>query len=918
MTYPRKSDSTRKFFEVASRHIRPLVAVTVLVALVLGGLFSVVANTDEPQFDPEGEIYTLQAKADATLVTESTIGSATFLVEATNGGDVLTAAAFREWQAASDRVRVNHRDNLLERFDAELGSSVPGVVSIVDIVADNLPNGLEDATDEEVKTTLASILSDDSASSSFRFTLSEQATATTGPSGTVIWTSPAFTTSVVYDIADFEDEATSEVWLRTVQEDFRQDASVTDSIGVAIDINTTFDEAAMASAPFIFLAVSLIVMLIAVVHRSYWSAAVVAAGLGVTMLTYNGIVALVGLKMGSMLLSFIVPIALISFGVDFYIHGSGRVREMQIEGMDRRSAYPAGMKAVFTAMLLAVTTSVAAFLANAFSGTEAIFEFGIAAAIGLIVAYLVLGLMAPKVLVAIEESVGSNKVLGRSLWAYRAAMLPMAIVAGLAVTLAAIQPAIGTFAIAGILILILVLPVALTRRRNRKAAQSGVLADDIIRGSAQGLTAAGKVVHGVAKWRRITLPIALGLGSLGVVAALQVDSGFELRDFLPSDVDFIESVDRAGEHFPSSGVGTGMVYVEGDLTQPANLKAIEAAVEQIDASTADFGRNSGGELLVGTTAVDAVRMVMTSPTAAAGVADSTGTALTDNDSDGLPDTAAQIQAVYDHIAVNGIVSDGAVIMAAEDVPQVVATLDDGGQATAIVVQIGSFADREIIQPAWDTLESAADHLNATTTGLTTVGATGEIITQFNSIEAFSRSMMVSLPIAVALALLIAGMILRSLRYAFAAVTPIAFVVIGVYAFMYLAGYQINVITAMFAAIAVGVGIDFSTHFTARFREEMALDSRRLEALRRTGTGTGGALVLSATTSVLGFTIMAFAPMPLFATFGVLTAVMIALALAASLLVLPSILAFLAPEPRMKPDPIVSPEDEPQRELVPVG
>ena len=63
----------------------------------------------------------------------------------------------------------------------------------------------------------------------------------------------------------------------------------------------------------------------------------------------------------------------------------------------------------------------------------------------------------------------------------------------------------------------------------------------------------------------------------------------------------------------------------------------------------------------------------------------------------------------------------------------------------------------------------------------------------------------------------------------------------------------------------------------------------LEAVRRAGAGTGGALVLSALTSVLGFAVMATAPTPMFSTFGLLTAVMIALALAASLLVLPSLL-----------------------------
>ena len=130
----------------------------------------------------------------------------------------------------------------------------------------------------------------------------------------------------------------------------------TDSIGVAIDGDITFEEAATQSAPFIFLAVGLIVLLVAVVHRSFWSAAIVAAGLSATTLAYYGTAALIGLKMGSLLLAFIVPIAMISFGVDFYIHGVGRVREMQVEhGMGVKKAYPAGLTAVFTAMFLAVS-----------------------------------------------------------------------------------------------------------------------------------------------------------------------------------------------------------------------------------------------------------------------------------------------------------------------------------------------------------------------------------------------------------------------------------------------------------------------------------------------------------------------------------------------------------------------------------
>ena len=51
---------------------------------------------------------------------------------------------------------------------------------------------------------------------------------------------------------------------------------------------------------------------------------------------------------------------------------------------------------------------------------------------------------------------------------------------------------------------------------------------------------------------------------------------------------------------------------------------------------------------------------------------------------------------------------------------------------------------------------------------------------------------------------------------------------------------------------------------------------------------------SAATSVLGFAIMAFAPMPMFSSYGVLTAIMIFMAAVASLLVLPSLLLLVTP------------------------
>ncbi len=868
-----------------------VVAVGVLlVAIGLGVVGPMIANTEEPNFDPDGEIFTTYADVDATLTGDSTIRTANWLIESnTEGGNVLDKDTLAEWRAASESVRADseHAEILVDKYDPDTGITTPGLMSIADIVDSTLPNGLAKATDDEVRAAVVEVLAPGSPMADFRYTLSEQAEPTVNG-----WFSPAFTTQLVYDSASFDSIAAEETWLRDVQSDLRADAVFTDSIGIAIDGDTAFGEATEQSAPFIFLAVALIIVLVAFVHRSYWSAVVVGSGLAATALAYYGTAALIGLKMGSLLLAFIVPIAMISFGVDFYIHGVGRVREMQVErGLGVSKAYPFGMTAVFTAMLLAVTSSVAAFMANAASGTEAIIQFGIGSGISLVWAYLLLGQVAPRVTVGLEQFVGDDPVKGASKVAYGLGTVLMAVVGGLAVALSAVMPTMGAAALVTFVLLLVAAPAFLTRRRNRRAADRGAKLVHGHAGAAHGLESAGRTVHFLAKHRVITVPVVILLTVLGLAQASNVQSGFEIEDFLSTDTDFVQSIERVTTHFPSSGEGSSLIFIEGDLTDPANLVAIDDAVDRIDASNAEFGRDPKGDLLVRPHAADLVRMTMASP-AAAEIAAS-GPELTDADGDGLPDSKAAIAAIYRHITTNGVQTpDGEIAIPAKELSWLF--VDRGAdQATAINIQVGSFTDGEIIEPVEEVLNTTAAGLEADAEGVS-ARVTGDVLAQYHGMNAFTRSMIVSLPLALILALIIASVMLRSRRYAFVSVLPIGLVVIGIYAFMATFGYTVNVVTATIAAIAVGVGIDFSTHFTARFREEMEADGRPLDAARRAGTGTGGALVLSALTSVLGFLVMALAPTPIFATFGVLTAVMIALSLAVALLVLPSLLVLVTP------------------------
>ncbi|MDH3296533.1 MAG: MMPL family transporter, partial [Acidimicrobiia bacterium] len=634
-------------------------------------------------------------------------------------------------------------------------------------------------------------------------------------------------------------------------------------------------------------------VLVGALLRSYWAAAVVTAGLSITMLWYNAILTLIGFE-GGMLLGFIAPISVIAFGVDFFVHGSGRAREQQVAGFTRERSYPRGLTLVFPALLLAAVSSAVAFVSNAVAGIQAIIQFGIGTAIALLIGFFLLGTVGPLWLLRVEDMVGDPPLDRGLMLPYKFGFVLMALVAGIVVTFSVVMPIIGFGALVLFVPLFVYLPLRWTKRIYARAAADGRPTGQVIKGAGHGFRAAGTVVHFLARWRVVTIPVTVALAVLGVIGFTRVESEFTFSDFFSEDSDFIQSFDLLEDHFGgTSGGGSAFIYVEGDLTQPTALAAIDEMVAELDrvesqAAQPHLSRDLDGRIAVSDNAISLVRAAVASPAATAAA----GIEVTDADGDGLPDGADQIAAIYDLAFSQGITTDdGFVAFPADSVTELLWTDGAGNYATLVQVGIPTLTDFDIILDARSALDEAAQSLLASPGGasLTAARVSGDTIVGQDSLAAFTDAMLLALPVALVLCALLASVFMRSLKYGLASVTPILLVVGWVYGFMYLFDYKINVVTATIAAIAVGVGIDYSTHFTMRFREEFEHEPSRFPALRRAGEGTGGALAISALSSIIGFTVMAFAPMPIFQTFGTLTAVMIVFSLLVALLVLPSVL-----------------------------
>jgi predicted RND superfamily exporter protein len=204
-----------------------------------------------------------------------------------------------------------------------------------------------------------------------------------------------------------------------------------------------------------------------------------------------------------------------------------------------------------------------------------------------------------------------------------------------------------------------------------------------------------------------------------------------------------------------------------------------------------------------------------------------------------------------------------------------------------------------VEEARLTVESSASAMTraAADAGLAVdARVSGGVVTEQVALDAITDAMVISVPLAMALCLVVAALVMRSIRLSAVSVVPIALVIVWLLGFMTAFDYDINVVTATIAAISVGVGIDFSIHYTMRYREQLRSAGSRIGAVRGAAEGTGTALVLSGTTSIVGFGLLALAPMPIFAAYGLLTAVMIGFSLLASLTVLPSLLFMVSREP----------------------
>ena len=160
-------------------------------------------------------------------------------------------------------------------------------------------------------------------------------------------------------------------------------------------------------------------------------------------------------------------------------------------------------------------------------------------------------------------------------------------------------------------------------------------------------------------------------------------------------------------------------------------------------------------------------------------------------------------------------------------------------------------------------------------------------------ELVTKSQYYSLVGALLIVWVIVSIMFRSPVAGLIGMIPVAYALLGIFSFMALFGFRLDIITSLLASLAIGIGVDYAIHYMNAYKRCVTSgDPNPLNKVYRT---TGSAIffnALSVAVGFLGLLISRFIPIQ---QLGILFAVAMVCASLASLIVLPMVLEATKPK-----------------------
>tara|TARA_Y100000590_G_scaffold172578_1_gene197376 strand:+ start:1044 stop:3842 length:2799 start_codon:yes stop_codon:yes gene_type:complete len=913
---------------------RPLSIIATII--ILTGMFSYVSSEDntidEVSFDTGGKIFDLSEKVNRNF--QSPVHFTSVIIESKNN-DLFLPDTFKEILENQEKLikldssgqlafngGLDQKKLLFKYFDLSSGEEILGFTSVVNLT-DNflkqqmqIPEGVRTADFNQLKFAISQLIEYSDSNSILevlprdtKYTTFKEVENEYGKYKE--WSSKALLITVLLDNeklgggdVDYGlggDSVTIDKE-RVGREIVKVLAGEEDNYNlwpIAVDVNLYSEEQGAASGTYLALTVMAAIMVAGFSLRSYFTVAIIGFGISALILWLKGMSSVLGLK-GGLITDFIVPISMVSLGVDFAIHAIRRYQETKEEfGDNAQKALSVGLAAVSGALILAVLSDSLAFLSNSVTGIEALMHFGFAAAIATVSSFLLLGIMAPIAYMKVDQLLIKSNQNNSDINLHLKILFGVfaaSMAASSVILTVAIDPGYGGLVLLGYLLLFLISPLVLLRlfgkirilptkspksTRNKNNIFSNI---DIV-----------AFLSNVTNFKYSVIISTILITIFAGYYALKLEPTFDTKDFFDPNSEFVIGLDKLDEYFTESAGEPAEIYFEGNLDSKNFVNKLNEFISKLDQNKYVGKRADGSIQFYDLTIFDVMKAILANNFALNAYSYhelGTKEKISDLDNDFIFDNSKQLESFFRLAPLIGVPINEEEFLIPPTSIQTFLRFDEQSNVYFMRQQVGipGTGNFETIIAAYEQLNEDIDvFTNIENEILFDYGITGSPFIRESQTSAATDSLRRSIPVAAIGALILLLVVTRSIFYSLVTVFPLLLIVVWLYAIMYAFGFGLNFVTATIGAVSIGVGLDFSIHMTERFKQELKLQQNEKDAMKVSMRGTGLALLGAGASSISGFVILSFAPMPLFATYGILSAFMITFAMFASVLIVPSLL-----------------------------
>ncbi len=592
------------------------------------------------------------------------------------------------------------------------------------------------------------------------------------------------------------------------------------------EINESADRSMNELLPIAFV---LVVVILFIIFRSLVETVLSIGTLAIAIVWAFGFGVMLGYTFNPMIVA--VPILITGLVIDYGIHMVMRYREEKGKGNTPSMSSKTTIMTVGAALALTSFTTAVGFISNRLSDLQAMQQFGTLAAVGIISSFILMTTFLPAVIHVLDDRNGkkNKKKKGK------------------------------------------------TRKWTKLASKHG---SDLISSVLSKSTDASD------KHPWIVLFVVVLITGAAVLGAMNLDTTFNLQDFLPEDQPQSQNLIYISRNFDVAESHAFILIEDQGIDSSEYLYAVRDTTMNI--GELELVGRDGGRVH------SPLSVVQTYSMAPRGSSEYNETIVntieaSDTNGDGVPNQ--NVTEIYDLLFEFHESKDAAmsVLNRTKLAPGeyryqkgLIRLLEDAETISRDIDKAGVL--EEELEGAVAPLIEAGFRPRITSSNMIAQETTAEL----NSTQ---RQSLIATMIIVALTLTIVFYANdRSLVLGVITTLPVVMITIWVLGTMYVFGIPLNVMTVTITALTVGMGVDYSIHISHRFLEERSRSENDLyQAMHNTVQNTGAGIFGSATTTIAAFGVIWTSDIPPISQFGGITALAMLYSFIAAVFILPAAL-----------------------------